>query len=138
MSTTIGLVRGSLQPFLEDVKNIAEPSRVVACRSVRGTNVVPLMYLHSLDWFMRNNISTVIGMVNTEARPLIEHYSRWSQAKWITDEPFAADDFVKGRRLDMCYVPIGSSGSKERETMLLTNFAPAFAAYSLMRSPRSR
>ncbi|GMH54702.1 hypothetical protein TrRE_jg11417, partial [Triparma retinervis] len=49
-------VRGSLKPFVKDPNNIAEPSRVVACRSIRGTNVVPLMYLHCLDWFMNNNI----------------------------------------------------------------------------------
>jgi hypothetical protein len=64
--------------------------------------------------------------------------SRWSQAKWITQEPFVADDFIKGRKLDMCFVPVGLKGTKERENFLLTNFAPAFAAYSLMRSPRRK
>mmetsp|Transcript_3122 Transcript_3122/g.6294 ORF Transcript_3122/g.6294 Transcript_3122/m.6294 type:complete len:250 (+) Transcript_3122:86-835(+) len=129
-------VRGKLQPFVKNANNIAEPSRVVACKSVRGTNVVPLMYLHCLDWFMNNNIESFIGMCNTEARPLIEHYSKWAQTKWITDEPFEANEFIEGRKLDMCFVTVGEHGTKERENMLLTNFAPAFAAYSLMKSPK--
>jgi len=129
-------VRGRIAPFVNNPNNIAEPSRVVACRSIRGTNVVPLMYLHCLDWFMTNNIENFIGMCNTEARPLIEHYSKWAQAKWITDKPFTANEFIKGRELDMCFVSVGDKGSKERENMLLTNFAPAFAAYSLMKSPK--
>ena len=75
-------------------------------------------------------------MCNTSARPLIEHYSKWAQAQWITSSPFLANEFIPGRELDMCFVRVGEKGSKERENMLLTNFAPAFAAYSLMKSPK--
>jgi hypothetical protein len=129
-------VRGAIAPFAKDVNNIAEPSRVVACRSIRGTNVVPLMYLHCLDWFMKNDIENFVGMCNTEARPLIEHYSKWAQAKWVTDKPFDVSDFIEGRKLDMCIVSVGAPDSPERERFTLTNFAPAFMGYSMMKSPK--
>jgi len=129
-------VRGMLKPHVTDVNSIAEPSRVVADRSIRGTNIVPLMYLHTLDWMMNNDIENFVGMCNTEARPLIEHYSKWAQARWITEQPFDVSDFLPGRKLDMCIVSVGEPNSKEREKFTLTNFAPAFMAYSMMKSPK--
>ncbi|GMI17043.1 hypothetical protein TrLO_g15322 [Triparma laevis f. longispina] len=129
-------IREELRPHVNNSNNIAEPSRVVADRSIRGTCVVPLMYLHCLDWFMANDIENFIGMVNTEARPLMEHYSKWAQVKWITDEPFDANEFINGRKLDMCYVNVGDKGTKERDNFLLTNLTPAFMAYSLMKTPK--
>ena len=129
-------LRSRIAPSVRNPDNIAEPSRVVADRSVRGTCVVPLMYLHCLDWFMKRDIENFIGMCNTEARPLIEHYSKWAQTKWITDEPFLASEFIEGRKLDMCYVSVGDKGTRERENFLMTNFAPAFLAYSFMKAPR--
>jgi len=95
-----------------------------------------LMYLHTLDWMMNNDIENFVGMCNTEARPLIEHYSKWAQARWITEQPFDVSDFLPGRKLDMCIVSVGEPNSKEREKFTLTNFAPAFMAYSMMKSPK--
>ena len=56
--------------------------------------------------------------------------------KWITDEPFEANEFIEGRKLDMCYVSVGDKGTKERDNFLLTNLTPAFMAYSLMKAPK--
>mmetsp|Transcript_24968 Transcript_24968/g.49705 ORF Transcript_24968/g.49705 Transcript_24968/m.49705 type:complete len:251 (-) Transcript_24968:116-868(-) len=129
-------IRSRIAPHVINPNNIAEPSRVVADKSIRGSCVVPLMYLHCLDWFMSKDIENFIGMCNTSARPLIEHYSKWAQTKWITDEPFSADDFIEGRKLEMCYVSVGTKGTRERDNFLMTNFTPAFMAYSVMKNPR--
>ena len=32
--------------------NLAEPGRLIACKSVRGSNVVPSLYLDTCDWFL--------------------------------------------------------------------------------------
>ncbi|GMI21444.1 hypothetical protein TeGR_g9943 [Tetraparma gracilis] len=129
-------VRSLVAPHARNADNLAEPSRVVADRSVRGSNVVPLMYLHCLEWMMQNNIENFVGMANSEARPLMEHYSKWAQAKWITEKPFDVSDFIKGRKLDMCLISVGEAGTPERNRFTLTNFAPAFMAYSMMKSPK--
>ena len=112
--------------------NIAEPSRVVADRSIRGSNLVPLMYLHSLEWFQENDIYDFVGMVNSEAKPLMQHYTKWANCEWITDKPFNVDSFVKGRTAEACIIKIGKEGTKEHSNFLKSNYAPAFAAYTFL------
>ena len=128
-------VREGIRPYVKDVKNIAEPCRVVADRSVRGSNIVPLMYLHCLEWFIEKDIHNIVGMVNSEAKPLIEHYSKWAQCKWINKEPFPTD-FIKGRTLDYCLVSVGAPNSPERDAFLLKNYSPAFLAWWAMKPPQ--
>ena len=128
-------VRSGIRPFVKDVTNIAEPCRVVADRSVRGTNITPLMYLHCLEWFIENKIENFVGMVNSEARPLIEHYSKWAQCKWINDKPFEANDFIRGRKLDYCIVSVGLPGTPEHDKFIIQNYSPAFVAWLAMKAP---
>ena len=131
-------VRKGIEPYVNDVDNIAEPCRVVADRCIRGTGVVPLMYLHCLDWFMKENIENFVGMCNSEAKPLVEHYSKWAQCNWIGKEPFPVDDFIPGRKLHYCTVNVGVEGSPERDKFMVGNYLPAFAAYSMMKSPTEK
>jgi hypothetical protein len=56
--------------------------------------------------------------------------------QWITEKPFDVSDFIKGRKLDMCLISVGEAGTPERNRFTLTNFAPAFMAYSMMKSPK--
>jgi hypothetical protein len=131
-------VRAGIKPFVKDPKNIAEPCRVVADRSVRGSNVVPLMYLHCLEWFIESKIENFVGMVNTEAKPLIEHYSKWAKCKWINDKPFLANDFIAGRKLDYCIVSVGKPGTPEHDEFIIRNYSPAFLAWWGLKGPTKK
>jgi len=118
-----------------DTTNIAEAGRLVCSRAVRGTSVTPLMYLHCLDWYLKNNVPTLTGIANTEARPLIDHYKKWTKVKRVTEEPFAADSFIPGRKLDLWHLNVGLEGSKERDSFTVRNLVPAFVACGMMKNP---
>mgnify|MGYP000014424857 CR=1 FL=1 len=118
--------------LVTDPKHIAEPSRVIADRSIRGSNLVPLMYLHCLDWFMENEIYDFVGMVNSEAKPLMNHYAKWANVNWITDKPFNVDSFVKGRTAECCIINIGKEGTDARDKFLSSNYLPAYMGYKFL------
>ena len=109
--------------------------RFVSSRSVRGTNVGPLTYLHCLDWYLKNNVATLMGTVNIEARPLIDHYKKWGKVERVTEEPFAMDSFVPGQKVDLWHVNVGLEGSKERDSFTMGNLVPAFCANAFLKSP---
>ena len=106
--------------------------RLVCHRSVKGTSVAPLTYLHCLDWYLKNNVSTFMGCVDIKARPLIDHYAKWGRATRVTKEPFAADSWVPGRKMDLWTVDVGLEGSKERDSFTMGNLVPAFVGYKIM------
>ena len=131
-------MREQLAPHLKDPNSIAEPSRLVACRSVRGSNVVPFLYLHVQQWYMDNEIEGIVGFVNNEARSLTQHYTRWCKMHWMSDSntSIPADEFLPGRKLQWCVIPVGEKGSAVRDQFLITNAAPALAAWGVTKEPK--
>jgi predicted GNAT family N-acyltransferase len=100
-------LRGS-HPELGD--NFVEPSRVVACKSVRGSAVVPLMYLRANIEFVERDFERTIGLVNARAIRLIQYYKKWLRFEWLTENPFATDEFIPGNRCVVISQQLTKSG----------------------------
>ena len=88
-------LRGS-HPELGD--NFVEPSRVVACKSVRGSAAVPLMYLRSTIEFVDRDFEHVIGLVGSSSQKVLEHYKKWVGCTIITKSDFSTDEFIPGNK----------------------------------------
>jgi len=56
-------------PYIGD--NMIEPSRLVADKSIRGSHIIPLAYLHTAQWCVENDIDYMIGLVNSKERKLL-------------------------------------------------------------------
>ena len=76
--------------------NFVEPSRVVGCESIRGSAVIPLMYLRANIEFAEKGVGKMIGLVNVRALRLLSHYKKWGRYDMLTTEPFATDEFIPG------------------------------------------
>jgi len=88
-------LRGS-HPELGD--NFVEPSRIVACKSVRGSAVVPLMYLRANIEFVEKGVGKMIGSVNVRAMKLLAHYKSWSRYNVLNETPISTDEFIPGNK----------------------------------------
>jgi hypothetical protein len=110
-------------------KNIVEPTRVVACKSISGSYIAPLMLTHSLLDIYDNKYHSMLGIVNADALPLIKHYQKFMPAlKQVSKEKFAVNEFIPGRSCHAFLLKIGST-EKERDMYVLTTLFPCFLLY---------
>jgi hypothetical protein len=110
-------------------KNIVEPTRVVACKSITGSYITPLMLTHCLLDVYDSKYHSVLGLVNADALPLIKHYQRFMPALTrVSKEKFAVNEFIPGRSCHAFLLKIGDS-EKERDLYILTTLLPCFLLY---------
>jgi len=112
--------------------NLAEPGRLVADKSIRRSNLVPLMYIETLDYFIKNNIEFCTPMVNSKATKLIKHYTDWTGVDKVNTDPIKVNQFLEGQESDVFLLKIGKEVSMERKRLLYTNYIPANLIYSVM------
>jgi len=110
-------------------KNLVEPTRVVACKSIAGSYLAPLMLTHCLLDMYDSKYNNMLGIVNADALPLIRHYQRFLPAlKQISKEKFAVNEFIPGRSCHAFLLKIGAT-EKERDMYILTTVFPCFLLY---------
>ena len=110
-------------------KNIVEPTRVVACKSITGSYIAPLMLTHCLLDIYDSKYTSMLGLVNADALPLIRHYQRFLPAlKQVSREKFAVNEFIPGRSCHAFLLRIGAT-EKERDLYILTTVFQCFLLY---------
>lgn len=108
--------------------NIIEPSRVVACPSIKGGPIIPLLYLHSSLYCINHGIGSIIGMFNYKSIQLMRHYKKWTKFDMIVDEPFHTEEFIKGNKCMICKLSITDS-TGDASMFVLTNLLPSYILY---------
>jgi hypothetical protein len=126
-----------IHPALRD-GNFAEPSRVVGCPSVRGSAVIPLMYVVASVWAAEEKIGGYIGLVNERAAPLLRHYQKWIGHHAIS-ESFETPEYIPGNRCIVFYRPISNTpgptatgtatGTANIAHFIVTNIFPVYIVY---------
>ena len=112
--------------------SIAEPGRLVADKSARGTRVIPMLYLDTCDWFMENNVSHCTPMVNNKASNLIKHYTKWTGVGILNDNPVSVDSFLEGQKSNVFLLNFGKDNTKERSKFVYTNYLPSHLMLGMM------
>ncbi len=113
-------------------KNIVEPTRVVACKSITGSYIAPLMLTHSLLDVYDSKYNSMLGTINADALPLIKHYQKFMPAlKQVSKEKFAVNEFIPGRSCHAFLLKIGDT-EKERDMYILKTLFPCFLLYKSM------
>ena len=110
-------------------KNIVEPTRVVACKSITGSYIAPLMLTHCLLDIYDSKYYSILGTVNADALHLIKHYQRFMpELKQVSKEKFAVNEFIQGRFCHAFVLHIGDT-EKERDKYIMTTLLPCFLLY---------
>ena len=122
-------LRGDLWTSHTNVNNIVEPTRVVACRSIRGKYYTRLMLTASLLKIHDDKYESLLGVVNAEAKPLMNHYTKFLPSLyWVSREKFAVPEFVPGRYSQAFNLYIGTS-EKERDVFIYKTIFPCALMY---------
>lgn len=104
--------------------NVVEPTRVVACRSIRGQHYTPMMLTAAMIKIHDDKYESVLGLVNAESAHLIAHYQKFMPAlKMITQEKFAVPEFVPGRYSHAFNMYIGAT-ERERDAFIYRTLMP--------------
>lgn len=112
--------------------NVVEPTRVVACRSIRGQHYTVMMLTASLLKMYDDKYESMIGVVNADAMPLIRHYQYFLPALLqISTETFPVDEFIPGRRCHVFNLYIGTTEA-DRNRFILTTVLPCAILYKSM------
>lgn len=106
--------------------NFVEPTRIISDKSIRGTFIVPFLYLKSMSWALDNEYEHVIGTVDTKQRRLLNHYQKYTRCQLLNDEPFAAEEFLPNHQCDIVHYTLGKSGSVERNQYIRNVLFPAY------------
>ncbi len=110
-------------------KNIVEPTRVVACKSITGSYLAPLMLTHCLLEVYDSKYHSLLGTINADALHLIKHYQRFlPELKQVSKEKFAVNEFIPGRFCHAFLLKIGDS-EKERDLYVMTTLFPCYLLY---------
>ena len=120
-------LRGS-HPELGD--DFVEPTRVVACKSVRGSAAAPLLYLRANIEFIERGVGRTIGLVNVRSVRLLAHYKKWIRFDWLTQEPFETNEFIPGNKCVLFTQQITKSG--DATDHILFNVVPTYIACRAM------
>lgn len=113
-------------------KNIVEPTRVVACKTIAGSYIAPMMLTHCLLDIYDSRYHSILGIINADALNLIKHYQKFIPAlKQVSKEKFAVDEFIPGRYCHAFILKIGDK-EKERDMYVLTTLFPCFLLYKSM------
>jgi len=113
-------------------KNVVEPTRVVACRSIRGQHYTVMMLTASLLQIYDDRYESILGVVNADALPLIKHYQFFMPAlKQISTEKFGVDEFIQGRSCHAFNLYIGTS-DYARNRYIWTTLLPCALLYKMM------
>jgi predicted GNAT family N-acyltransferase len=108
----------------ENPNNVVEPTRVVACRSIRGQHYAPLMLTAALMKIHDDKYESVLGLVNAESVQLIAHYQKFMpNLTQISREKFAVSEFVAGRHSHALNLYIGTT-EKERDAFIYRTIMP--------------
>ena len=119
----------SLRTSHTNVKNIVEPTRVVACRSIRGEFYTQLMLAASLLKIHDDKYESILGVVNADAKHLMNHYTKFMPSlNCVSREKFAVPEFVPGRYSQAFNLYIGAT-EKERDTFIYTTILPCAFMY---------
>ena len=114
-------LRGS-HPELGD--NFVEPTRTVGDVSIRGSAVVPLMYLRANIEFVERGVGRNIGLVNVRALKLISHYKKWLRYDDVVKAPFSTDDFIPGNQCVVITQQFAKDG--DATDHILYNIVPTY------------
>lgn len=112
--------------------NFVEPTRVVGDKSIRGSAVVPLMYLRSMIEFIERDYDHVIGLVSSSNQKVLKHYENWLGCEVITKSDFPTDEFIPGNRCVVFKQRISGNEEKIRNQYILTNVVPTYLACRAM------
>lgn len=110
--------------------NFVEPTRVVGCDSIRGSVVVPLMYLKWNIEAVDRGVGRWIGLVNARAMRLLTHYKDWAKYDILNKEPFATNEFIPGNQCMVVSQPIFKSG--DATDHILFTIVPTYLACRAM------
>ena len=125
-------VRSHLKPTHKDVRNVVEPTRVVACKSIRGSFITVYMLTSTLLQIHDDKYESVLGLVNSNATHLINHYRHFMPSlNPISSEKFPVDEFIQGRHCNAFNMYIGES-QKERDAFVLRTLLPCAISYKTM------
>jgi len=101
-----------------------EPARVVGCKSIRGSALVPLMYVDTCLQVTDHSFDRMFGVVEHRSLKLLSHYKKWVRYKVITDEPFETPEFVPGNKTHIIEVE-----SSKESPFIFANMLPAYLGY---------
>ena len=122
-------IRYNLSTSHTNVNNIVEPTRVVACRSVRGKYYTQLMLTASFLRIHDDKYESIIGVINADAKPLINHYTKFMPSLyWVSREKFAVPEFILGRYCQALNLYVGTT-EKERDVFIYNTILPCFLMY---------
>jgi hypothetical protein len=125
-------IRSHLKPTHKDVRNMVEPTRVVACKSVRGSFISVYMLTASLLQIHDDNYESLLGIVNSNATHLIKHYRHFMpNLNPISNEKFPVDEFIQGRHCNAFNLYIGTTQA-ERDAFVLRTLLPCVVSYKTM------
>ena len=101
----------------------------MACKSITGSYIAPLMLTHCLLDIYDRKYHSLLGIINADALHLIKHYQRFVPAmKQVSKEKFAVNEFIPGRSCHAFLMKIGDS-EKERDLYVMTTLLPCFLLY---------
>jgi predicted GNAT family N-acyltransferase len=110
-----------------NVNNIVEPTRVVACRTIRGQYYTTMMLTASLLKIHDDKYESLLGVVNADAKPLMKHYQKFMPSLcWISREKFAVPEFVAGRHSHAFNMYIGTT-NRERDAFIYKTILPCMS-----------
>ena len=113
--------------------NIIEPCRVVASKSIRGSSLVPLMFVRASLHVVLCGFDSYIGMINVKAVPLISHYNKW--VKWDLlvneDNAFETPEYIPGNKCIVIKTDITNKSGCSTD-FIFTNLLPAYVIYRIM------
>lgn len=116
----------------KNITNIVEPTRVVACRSIRGKHYTSMMLTASLLQIYDDKYESILGIVNADAVPLIKHYQFFMPAlKRISKDKFPVNEFIQGRYCHAFNIYIGTT-EYERDRFVLRTLLPCALLYKGM------
>lgn len=115
--------------------DFVEPTRVVGDVSIRGSAVVPLMYLRWNIEAVDRRVGTMIGLVNVRSMKLLSHYKNWIRWNMLVEEPFTTNEFIPGNK---CVVftqqitRIGDDDVPDATDHILFNVIPTYIVCRVM------
>jgi len=100
----------------EEIKRdgVYEWCRLVADKSVRGTNTAPILYIDSVLHQRSLGNYNCVFMVDQKAKKLMRYYKRLTVCEEISNGPVSCDEFELGRKSHVMWMPTGPPGTVER------------------------
>jgi hypothetical protein len=109
--------------------NVVEPTRVVACKSIRGRHYTVMMLTASMLKIHDSKYESMLGVVNADTAHLIAHYQKFMPTlHQISREKFAVPEFVPGRYSHAFNLYIGTT-EKERDAFIYKTVLPCALMY---------